>query len=95
MLPVDAPASEVVRQIIAYSWAMVATSLLLIPAADAGVVYTVSSLVLGGVFLQQAYRLRARVRAGLVDARPMVLFHFSITYLSLIFLAVGVDPFVR
>jgi protoheme IX farnesyltransferase len=95
MRPVDAPAAEVVRQIIGYAWAMVAVSLLLIPAARTGVVYAASSVVLGAVFLQQAYKLRSRVRAGAGDVKPMVLFHFSITYLSLLFLAVGIDPFVR
>ena len=95
MLPVDAPAPVVARQIIAYSWAMVAVSLLLVPAAGTGVVYAASSVVLGAVFLVQAYKLQARVRAGAEDAKPMVLFHFSITYLSLLFLAVGIDPFVR
>ena len=36
MLPVVAPAREVGRQIVLYSWVMVATSLLLWPVADTG-----------------------------------------------------------
>lgn len=94
MLPVDAPATEVARQIVRYSWAMVAASLLLIPAAQTGVVYTASSIILGALFLQQAYALRRRVHTMSADPKPMVIFHFSITYLALLFLAVGIDPFV-
>jgi protoheme IX farnesyltransferase len=53
--------------------------------------------VLGAVFLVEAHRLHARARAGVAGSRlnPMRLFHFSITYVSLLFVAVAVDPFLR
>ncbi|MDQ3503976.1 MAG: protoheme IX farnesyltransferase, partial [Actinomycetota bacterium] len=41
----------------------------------------------------EAHLLRARVRSG-ADAAPMRLFHWSITYLALLFLAVAVDQLV-
>ncbi|MGB8650322.1 MAG: heme o synthase [Mycobacteriales bacterium] len=92
MLPVVATPQTVARRIVGYSWAMVATSALL--ALDAsGPVYTVSALVLGGVFLREAHLLERRVRAG-GAFNPMRLFHFSITYLALLFLAVAVDQLV-
>lgn len=94
MLPVSEPPSRVAAQIIAYSWVMVGASLALVPVARTGWVYSSSSVALGAVFLWQAYALRSRVRAG-QDAKPMQLFHYSITYLALLFLAVGLDPFVR
>ena len=53
--------------------------------------------MLGAVFLLEAHRLLGRARPACVAARlkPMRLFHFSITYLTLLFVAVAVDPFFR
>ena len=93
MLPVVAGAGVVAGRIVAYSWAMVATSLLLVPLGASGPFYGVSAVVLGAVFLREAHLLRSRVRAG-GDVAPMRLFHWSITYLALLFLAVAVDQFV-
>jgi heme o synthase len=92
MLPVVAPARSVTRQIVWYSWAMVAASLLLIPFG-AGPVYAVSAVVLGAVFLVEAHRLDRRVRRG-EPARPLALFHRSISYLTLLFVAVAVSQLV-
>ena len=90
MLPVVAPAEAVAAQIVAYSWAMVAVSLLLWPAAGTTLFYPVAAAVLGGLFLREAYRLRARVRAG-ADPQPMQLFHWSITYLSVLSVCIVAD----
>jgi protoheme IX farnesyltransferase len=97
MLPVVASDVAVSRRVVAYSWGMVLASLLLVPVAPTGWVYTVSAVVLGAVFLVEAHRLHARARDGVVGPRlnPMRLFHFSITYVSLLFVAVAIDPFVR
>lgn len=94
MLPVVKPAAAVGRQVVAYSWVMVATSLLLWPVAGTGVFYPVAALVLGAVFLVEAHRMWARARHSdaLVDIRPMRLFHHSNLYLSLLFVAVALDP---
>jgi heme o synthase len=92
MLPVVAPAAAVTRQIVFYSWAMVGASLLLIPFG-AGPVYAVAAPLLGAVFLVEAHRLDRRVRRG-EPAKPMALFHQSITYLTLLFAAVAVSQFV-
>jgi len=92
MLPVVATPAAVARRIVAYSWVMVATSLLLL-LDGSGVVYGVTAAVLGVLFLLEAHRLQSRVRRG--DAvSPMRLFHWSITYLALLFLAVAVDQLV-
>ena len=91
MLPVVASPHVVASRIVAYSWAMVGVSLLLIaPLGPSGLLYAVAAVVLGTVFLREAHLLRARVRSG-ADAVPMRLFHWSITYLALLFLAVAVD----
>jgi protoheme IX farnesyltransferase len=92
MLPVVAPAAQVTRQIVGYSWAMVAASLVLVPFG-AGVVYAVSAAVLGAAFLVEAHRLHRRVMRA-EPAKPMALFHASITYLALLFAAVAVSQFV-
>jgi protoheme IX farnesyltransferase len=89
MLPVVATPQTVARRVVWYSWAMVLTSGLL--ALDAtGPVYLASAVVLGGLFLREAHVLERQVRAG-GAFHPMRLFHFSITYLALLFLAVALD----
>jgi protoheme IX farnesyltransferase len=92
MLPVVAAPAAVASRIVVYSWVMVATSLLLWLGAS-GPVYGVAAVVLGGVFLREAHALQGRVRRG-EAAAPMRLFHWSITYLALLFLAVAVDQLV-
>ena len=93
MLPVVAEGPKVARQILAYSVVMVLVSLLLIPVAPMGWLYSIAAVVLGAGFLWEAVRLLRRVDGG-EDARPMRLFHGSITYLALLFLAVALDPFL-
>ena len=94
MLPVVKPAAEVGRQIVAYSWVMVATSLLLWPVASTGWFYPVAAGVLGAVFLVEAHKLHGRARGteDLSVIKPMRLFHSSNLYLSLLFVAVALDP---
>ena len=97
MLPVVKPARSVARQIVAYSWVMVATSLVLWPVAGTGPLYPVAAAVLGAVFLVEAHQLLRR--AGRTDQlsllQPMRLFHSSNLYLSLLFVAVAIDPLLR
>ncbi|MGI8537177.1 MAG: heme o synthase [Mycobacteriales bacterium] len=91
MLPVVATPAVVAGRIVAYSRVMVAVSLLLVaPIGPSGPLYAVPAVVLGGVFLREAHLLRGRVRSG-EEPAPMRLFHWSITYLALLFLAVAVD----
>ncbi len=93
MLPVVAGLKETTRQIVLYSWAMVAISLLFHPVARMGHVYLVSCLVLGVVFLREAHLLARRARVG-ENVKPMRLFHWSITYLTLLFAAMAVDQLI-
>ncbi|MDO8731212.1 MAG: heme o synthase [Actinomycetota bacterium] len=96
MLPVLKSAEFVCVSIVRYSWVMVLVSLVLIPVAHMGPVYSASALILGGVFLYEAYRLlgAARCKADGINIIAMRLFHYSISYLALLFLAVAIDPFV-
>ncbi|MFJ8000634.1 heme o synthase [Streptomyces sp. NPDC096310] len=97
MLPVVATNRVVARQIVLYSWVMVAVSLLLTPLGYTGWFYTVVALLAGGFWLWEAHGLQSRARAGESGAKlkEMRLFHWSITYVSLLFVAVAVDPFLR
>jgi protoheme IX farnesyltransferase len=97
MLPVVAGARVVARQIVAYSYVMVATSLLLWPVAGTGLFYLVAAVLLGAAFLVEAHRLLARSRASddVVALKPMRLFHWSNMYLTLLFLAVALDPLLK
>jgi protoheme IX farnesyltransferase len=96
MLPVVEKFVVVARQIVAYSWAMVAASLALVWVNPMGWVYLVTALVSGGLFVAEAHRLlrAARAGAGPQVLKPMRLFHFSITYVGILFLGVALDPLV-
>jgi len=94
----DVPMLAVVRgrtvvglQVVLYAWATVACSLLLIPVADMGIVYSAVAVLTGGWFVYESHRLYSTaIRHG--EVKPMRVFHISITYLTLVFVAVGVDP---
>jgi protoheme IX farnesyltransferase len=92
MLSVVATPVQVGRQVVAYSWAMVLWSLLLWPVAGTGLVYLGTAVVAGGGFLVEAHRLLARAKAAEPALAPMRLFHLSITYINLVFLAIAIDP---
>lgn len=94
MLPVVAEVAVVARRIVFYSWAMVVASLALWPVAGTGPLYPAVAGVAGGAFLVEAHRLARAARAGVPTAalKPLRLFHGSITYLTVLFVAVAVDP---
>jgi heme o synthase len=97
MLPVLRTGEVVARQIVVYSWAMVAMSLALWPIADTGPVYPVAAVLLGAAFLVEAHLMWSRARSSdeLSRIKPMRLFHWSNMYLSLLFVAVALDPLLR
>ena len=94
MLPAVRGEEETSKQILLYSLALFGTTLLLVPVANMGVVYTATAVVLGGAFVWRALRLWR----GSAPADAMRLFRFSIVYLGLLFAAVAADamlPFAR
>jgi len=91
MLGATRSGSQVGLQVILYAWATVACSLLLVPVAQMGLVYTVSALVFGGWFIYESHTLYNRAVRGSEPA-PMRVFHASITYLTLLFVAIAIDP---
>ena len=96
MLPVVAQDTAVAKQIVIYSWVTVLTTLVLVPVAPMGWVYTVIAVASGGLFLVEAHKLQRRAKQGVPYSvlKPMRLFHYSISYLTLVFLGVAIDPLV-
>ena len=92
MLSVVRGRSAVGMQVVLYAWATVACSLLLIPIADMGVLYTVVAIASGIWFIVEAHRLYDEAIRGVKSLKPMRVFHSSISYLTLVFVAVGIDP---
>jgi protoheme IX farnesyltransferase len=95
MLPVVRGIPETTRQIALYTILMVAISLLLWPVARMGLIYLGAAVGLGAVFLWQAYglwRLGASEDASTRGA--IALYRYSISYLSLLFLAIAVDALI-
>jgi heme o synthase len=93
MLAVVRGGSVVGLQIILYAWATVAMSLILIPVADMGAIYSVAALGSGAWFIVESHRLYGRLVRH-ETAAPMRVFHASISYLTILFVAVGIDPLV-
>ncbi|MFB8228593.1 heme o synthase [Cellulosimicrobium sp. NPDC055967] len=98
MLPVVADDRRVAREMIVYGVAMVASSLALWPLAGMTWVYGVVATVLGVWFLSSCVTMlrRARDKAAGKGGKvgEMKVFHASITYLTLLFVAVAVDVFL-
>ena len=96
MLPTVATAHAVARQMVGYAMVTMAMSLVLWPVAHTGALYPIAAVVLGAVFVGKAALLLRRSRRSddLAVLQPMRLFHFSNLYLTLLFLAVAVVPFV-
>jgi heme o synthase len=94
MLPVVRNNQTVGVQIILYSWALVASTLLLIPVASMGLIYTITSLITGAWFVTESYRLYRQAIVGEI-ANPMRLFHGSISYLTVLFVAIAIDPLLH
>jgi protoheme IX farnesyltransferase len=93
MLPVVRNNKTVGVQIVLYAWALVASTLLLIPIGGMGIIYTATALVTGILFLLESHRLNAEASKGEIK-NPMRLFHGSITYLTVLFLSVALDPLI-
>ena len=97
MLPVVRSAPAVARQILMYSVVTVLVSLALWPVAHTGWLYPTVALITGVALIWQSWQLLARARRGFTDAalKPMRLFHWTNSYLALIFVAAAVDTLLR
>ena len=93
MLPVVRNNRTVGVQIILYAWALVASTLILIPVASMGLIYTFTAVLTGSWFIVESYRLYKQALVGEIS-NPMRLFHGSISYLTLLFIAIAIDPLI-
>jgi heme o synthase len=91
MLPSVASFAAVARQIVIYTVALWAASLLFAPVAGMGLIYLGAAVLLGAVFLLFALQLQREHTA----ARAMRLFSYSISYVTLLFGAMALDQLVR
>lgn len=97
MLPVVASRTSVAHQMILHTALMIACSLAIIPLGHTGIVYGASAVLAGAWFGFLVVRYAVRTHRGLTGKKlgPMVVFHGSITYLTVLFVALAVDPFVH
>jgi heme o synthase len=93
MLPVVASLRRVAVESLVYAALTVACSLLLWPLGTA-LVYPAVALAVGVLLLVESGRMLQRVRRG-ENPKPMRVFHWTNTYLTLLFLAVAVDALIR
>lgn len=92
MLPVVASARRVGLESVIYAWLTLAASLAMWPL-HAGPVYLATAVITGGLFVLEAHKLYGRARRD-EPLRPMRLFHWSTSYLTLLFVAVAVDVLI-
>ena len=95
MLPVVHGIPETTRQIGLYTILMVAISLVLFAVARMGPVYLVAAVVLGALFLRQAWGLWRRGDSEEESTAGAIrLYRYSISYLTLLFAAIALDTLV-
>jgi protoheme IX farnesyltransferase len=87
MLPVVRGERETLRQIVVYTLVLIAITLLPFAWGTLGVAYAAAALALGGTFLVLTLRLRREPSRR----RASFLFHYSLLYLALLFVAMAVD----
>ncbi len=91
MLPAVASFDRTARQILSYTVLLVATTLLFDVVGHMGALYLVAAVALGSIFVVYAVRLRRQQ----TQKAAMRLFGYSITYLTLLFVAMAGDVLVR
>jgi protoheme IX farnesyltransferase len=88
MLPVVRGVRETTRQIVLYALVLVSVTAVPFLWGTLGIGYLVAALALGGAFLWLALRLRRDA----TPRRAALLFHYSLLYLALLFVAMALDP---
>jgi protoheme IX farnesyltransferase len=91
MLPVVATLRRTAGQILVYTVLLVAVTVLFAAVGHMGALYLAGAFVLGALFIVFALRLRQEQS----ERAAMALFRYSITYLSLLFVAMAGDVLLR
>ena len=90
MMPVTNGPEYTRIQVLRYSALLLIVSLLLGPAAELGWIYLATAAVSGVIFVACAFQLWRRP----AQTSPMRLFTYSLIYLTVVFVAMGVDALV-
>jgi heme o synthase len=91
MMPVVAGKMSTKRQMVAYTWLLVATSLLLSALHLTGLLYTVAAALLGVMFLHHVHK----VLRDQSDKWARKTFGFSILYLFMLFTVLMLDGWIN
>lgn len=91
MLPSVATPKRTAREIVIYTVVLWIVTLVLAPVAHLGIIYIAAALLLGGGFFGYAVVLYRNCSPKVA----MRVFSYSITYLTLLFIAMGIDILVR
>ena len=95
MLPVVRGIAETSRQIALYTVLLVTISLVFAVVAQMGAVYFLAAVILGGIFLWRAFVLWRQGSAPEAStAQAIRLYRYSISYLTLLFVAVAIDSLI-
>ena len=90
MLPVVTPIRETIASMVRYCVVLLLVSLALVPIADLGLIYGITALVFGVAFVIGTVRLGSDP----TEAKSMRLFSFSITYVTVLFVAMMADVLI-
>lgn len=91
MMPVVRGTAATARQVLAYTLLLTAVTAVPFATGTFGAVYLVAAIGLGGAFCALAVRMWRAPDAK----RAALLFHYSLLYLALLFVAVALDAAVR
>ena len=90
MLPVLRGETETAKQIVRYTVLLILVTLAPVALGTFGLVYGISAFVLGALFLWLAVELRRTLDRG----GAAKLFHYSLLYLALLFVAMALDTVI-
>jgi protoheme IX farnesyltransferase len=90
MMPAVSSLKRTAAQIVAYTLVVVAVSVVFVWSASMGIVYWTTAPALGAAFIGLAVALWRCP----TEARAMRLFHWSISYVALLFAAMAIDQLV-
>jgi protoheme IX farnesyltransferase len=91
MMPVVRGAAVTARQVLVYTVVLAAATLIPVATGTFGLIYLLAAVGLNATFCGLAWRVWRDASA----TRAAVLFHYSLLYLALLFVAVAVDAAVR
>lgn len=94
MMPITQGKKKTSIAILLYTFATVATSLLLIFDRDLNIIYATSASILGIWFILEAARL-AKNQSVIHRAKYMNFFHISNGYLAILFIAIAIDAVIK